>query len=73
MPILVDVRDIDAEGALEPLFDWFRLVDRRFSTYRKDSEISRLNRGELELAEAHADVQEVLARCDALRPGFPSE
>jgi hypothetical protein len=23
MPIVVDVRDVDYEAALEPLFDWF--------------------------------------------------
>jgi FAD:protein FMN transferase len=45
MPIVVDVRDVDDAAALEPVFDWFRTVDRRFSTYRADSEISRLNRG----------------------------
>ena len=42
MPIVVDVRDVDDAAALEPLFDWFRLVDRTFSTYLADSEISRL-------------------------------
>ena len=67
MPIVVDVRDVDDAAALEPLFDWFRVVDARFSTYRGDSEISRLNRGELALAYAHPDVREVLARCDTLR------
>jgi thiamine biosynthesis lipoprotein len=67
MPIVVDVRDADDAADLEPLFDWFRLVDRIFSTYRADSEISRLNRGELSLAEAQPDVREVLARCEELR------
>jgi thiamine biosynthesis lipoprotein len=67
MPIVVDVRDVDDAAALEPLFDSFRLVDTTFSTYRGDSEISRLNRGELSLAEAHPDVREVLARCEELR------
>lgn len=67
MPIVVDVRDVDDAAALEPLFDWFRFVDRTFSTYIDDSEISRLNRGELALADAHADVREVLARCEELR------
>jgi thiamine biosynthesis lipoprotein len=67
MPIVVDVRDVDDAAALEPLFEWFRLVDARFSTYRKDSEISRLNHGELSLADAHRDVRDVLARCDELR------
>jgi thiamine biosynthesis lipoprotein len=67
MPIVVDVRDVDDAAALEPLFDWFRLVDRTFSTYIADSEISRLNRGELAVADAHPDVREVLDRCEELR------
>jgi FAD:protein FMN transferase len=67
MPIVVDVRDVDDTAALEPLFDWFRFVDQTFSTYRPESEISRLNRGELSLSEAHPDVLEVLQRCEELR------
>ena len=68
MPILVDVRDDPAdEPALDRLFDWLRLVDATFSTYKEDSEISRLNRGELALADAAPAVREVLARCDELR------
>jgi thiamine biosynthesis lipoprotein len=67
MPIVVDVRDVDYPAALEKLFDWFRLVDWTFSTYISDSEISRLDRGELALADAHSDVRAVLARCEELR------
>jgi thiamine biosynthesis lipoprotein len=67
MPIVVDARDVDDAAALEPLFAWFRAVDRTFSTYIADSEISRLNRGELSLEDAHRDVRDVLARCDELR------
>ncbi len=48
-------------------FDWLRWVDATFSTYKPDSEISRLNRGELTLAEVHPDVRAVLERCDELR------
>jgi len=59
MPILVDVRDDPAdEPALDRLFDWLRLVDATFSTYKEDSEISRLNRGELALADAAPAVRE---------------
>ena len=50
MPIVVDVRDECADEVLDELFDWFREVDERFSTYKADSEISRLNRGELAVA-----------------------
>ncbi len=68
MPILVDVRD-DAfeEAALERLFGWFEWVDETFSTYKEGSEISRLGRAELALEDAHANVREVLARCDEVR------
>ena len=67
MPIVVDVRDEAVDAAtLDALFDWFRVVDATFSTYKEDSEISRLNRGELKLADAHRDVRAVLARCDEL-------
>jgi len=67
MPIVVDVRDECSDDALDELFDWFREVDARFSTYKDDSEISRLNRGELTVRECHPDVRWVLARCDELR------
>jgi thiamine biosynthesis lipoprotein len=68
MPIVVDVRDESiGDAALEQLFEWLRFVDSIFSTYRHDSEISRLNRGELDLGDAHPDVREVLERCDELR------
>jgi thiamine biosynthesis lipoprotein len=67
MPIVVDVRDDCDDQVLEELFDWLREVDGRFSTYKADSEISRLNRGELHIRDSHPDVRWVLARCDELR------
>src|SRR5579871_224853 len=67
MPIVVDVRDDCGDDDLDALFDWFREVDARFSTYKEDSEISRLNRGELAVRDCHPDVRWVLARCDELR------
>ena len=67
MPIVVDVRDRGGDGTLDELFAWLREVDARFSTYREDSDIRRLDRGELALEDAHSDVREVLDRCEALR------
>lgn len=67
MPIRIEVHDPDVEPeALDAAFDWFRWVDATFSTYKADSEISRLNRGELALADAHPEVRAVLARCEEL-------
>jgi thiamine biosynthesis lipoprotein len=68
MPVVVDVRDDDVdERVLEQMCDWLRVVDAIFSTYKEDSEISRLSRGELAVVAAHRDVREVLGRCEALR------
>lgn len=68
MPIVVDVRDRDVDGGtIDRMFAWLRCVDETFSTYKEDSEISRLNRGELAIQEVHPDVAAVLARCEELR------
>ena len=59
IPIGIDVRDPDGVD-VEPAFDWLREVDADFSTYRDDSDISRLDRGELTVAECRPEVDEVL-------------
>ncbi|HZN76241.1 MAG TPA: FAD:protein FMN transferase [Micromonosporaceae bacterium] len=53
----------DAERLADEVFAWLREVDRRFSTYRAGSDVNRLHRGELTLAECAPEVSEVLARC----------
>lgn len=68
MPIVVDLRDEDAdEETLDYVFGWFRWVDATFSTYKEDSEISRLARGELEVGDASPELRWVLNRCEELR------
>ena len=67
MPIVLDLRDELDAGVLESMWNVLRQADAIFSTYKDDSEISRLNRGELALEDAHPDVREVLALCDQLR------
>jgi thiamine biosynthesis lipoprotein len=64
MPIGIDLvapgeRDVD----VEPAFAWLAGVDATFSTYRDDREISRLDRGELSIAQCRPEVDEVLTRC----------
>jgi FAD:protein FMN transferase len=61
------VRVQGADGEADAVFEWLRWVDATFSTYRADSEISRLDRGELSPGDAHPLVREVLGRCEALR------
>ncbi len=67
MPIIVDVRDETfSAAAVDDVFAWFRWVDATFSTFKPESEICRLDRGELAPEDAHPDVRAVLDRCDEL-------
>jgi len=67
MPVVVDVRDEHVgDDTIDGVFDWLRLVDVRFSTFKPDSEICRIDRGELAPEDAHPDVRAVLARCEEL-------
>ena len=58
---------VRADRAVDEVFAWLREVDARFSPFRADSEVSRIDRGELAPRDAHADVRAVLARCERLR------
>ena len=69
-PVMGTVVSFDLRGpgdhrrAIDAAVAWFHGVDARFSTYRDDSEVCRLARGEL--AEPSADLAHVLAVCDAV-------
>lgn len=52
--------------AVDAAAAWLHDVDATFSTYRPDSEVSRLGRGELPLADCSPDVQWVLTECARL-------
>jgi thiamine biosynthesis lipoprotein len=68
MPVTIDVRDEHVpDEALDAAFAWLHWVDAAFSTYRPDSAIARLNRGELAERDADPRVREVLDACRALR------
>jgi thiamine biosynthesis lipoprotein len=76
MPVSVHVRGPAARGGpghdgvaagVAAVFEELRVVDRRFSTWKADSEVSRLARGELALPECHGDVREVAALCRRAR------
>ncbi len=68
MPVIVDLRDDDVpSSAIDEVFAWLHLVDARFSTYKADSEICRIDRDELSAEDAHPDVRAVLAQCERLR------
>jgi FAD:protein FMN transferase len=53
-------------GVLEQVLAWLHRMDATFSTYRPDSDISRLGRGEVAVGDCAPEVAEVLGRCDEL-------
>jgi FAD:protein FMN transferase len=65
MPVTIDVRDPGVPpAALAEAFADLRRVDEVFSTYRADSEVRRLDRGELRPEDASPEVRQVLDLCE---------
>ena len=56
----------DSEHLVTTAFEWFSEVDALFSTFKVDSEVSRIDRGQLALEHASLDVQQVFDRCAAM-------
>lgn len=68
IPVIVEAGGEEFDlRSIDRLFEWLRFVDRTFSTYKPDSQISMLNRGEMALENAHPSVRLVLCRCEELR------
>lgn len=72
MPITVCLSDNSVPGktpgeAMKKVFEYFRYVDETFSTYKKESEISRINRGEIEKNNWSKDMKTVFALSEKTR------
>ncbi len=66
MPIAVELVGAPA-NALDIIFNYFQSVDARFSTYKPESEISRINHGEV-TADAYSDeMREIFLRAEKTR------
>lgn len=66
--ISIDVRPpLVSETAIDAVFAWFRSVDLRFSTYRSDSEVSAIRRGDINTTVASTHLATVLALCERVR------
>ncbi|HSX46113.1 MAG TPA: FAD:protein FMN transferase [Candidatus Saccharimonadia bacterium] len=64
MPITVAVADVSVTPEdLEDIFNYFDSVDQRFSTYKKESEISRINGG-LAKSKWSDEMRSVLELCE---------
>lgn len=60
MTIAIEIagKNVD-EKIFDEVFSFFEEIDKRFSTYKTDSEISKINRKEISLENWSADMQEV--------------
>ncbi len=63
MPITVEILDATTEQPIRQTFDYFKDIDKRYSTYKKDSEIARINAG-LPEDEWSEEMREVLKLCE---------
>jgi thiamine biosynthesis lipoprotein len=66
MPITVEVVGKVTAEDFRVLFSYFKAVDVRYSTYKKESEISQINNG-LPKAKWSAEMRSVLALCEQTR------
>ncbi len=67
MPVTFEIAGRDDQAAADAIdagFDYIAYVDLTFSTYKDESEIMRINRGELELEDASDDMKEIFDLAD---------
>lgn len=66
--VSIDVRDRSVpESVVDEVVAHLHDIDARFSTYRPDSEVSRLDRSEIALDDVSPDLRHVLTQCERLR------
>jgi FAD:protein FMN transferase len=63
MPITIEIIGLNVGKHLTILFDYFRSVDARFSTYKPKSEITLINQG-LPKSKWSAEMKAVLSLCE---------
>ena len=68
MPVTLDVIDASATaGLMDSVFDYFKYVDDKFSTYKENSEISRINNHKLVLEDVSEDMKTVFELAEQTR------
>ena len=68
MPITIEVADAAAPPDIfDRVFAYFTSVDQTFSTYKPSSEISRINRGEIAVAQASQEMRAIFALAEQTR------
>ena len=60
MPVIINIPNPVSGEIMQKLFDYFRYVDNTFSTYKKTSEITKINAGALDKFHYSPDMNEIL-------------
>jgi thiamine biosynthesis lipoprotein len=63
MPIIIDIPDCENAEVFEAVFTRFHEIDARFSTYKKNSEVSEFQAGKLAEAALSTELKEVITQC----------
>jgi thiamine biosynthesis lipoprotein len=67
MPITVAIVDLRTPATVEAVFDYFDAIDRRFSTYRDDSEVALINTGRLDAGDYSNDMRAILSLAERIQ------
>ena len=60
MPITVEIVDPNiSEGIFDEVFNYFDWVEKKFSAYKGDSEIRKINKGEIKPEDYRPEMQEI--------------
>ena len=59
MPITIEIVDMINDNIFDKIFDYFREIDQRFSTYKRTSEISKYNKGLIKKSDLSKEMLEI--------------
>lgn len=60
MTVKIEIADLNPTAKIfDKVFSYFQEIDKRFSTYKEESEISKINRGEIVSIDYSTEMQEV--------------
>lgn len=63
MPISIDIPNCDDKTIFNEAFERLKQIDKRFSTYKQDSEVSKYKNGELKEEELSKELKSVIKAC----------
>lgn len=60
MPVIVDILDNPSDKIFQKVFDYFRYVDEKFSPFKKNSEVTKINDGRLKITSVTGDMKLII-------------